>query len=812
MIPLLLALALGAKAPHGGVAAERLARIDGVVSESIARHELPGAVVLAGHRGKVIFRKAYGNRAVEPFREPMTVDTVFDVASLTKTVATATSVMILVEEGKLLLSDPVVKHIPAFAPEGGDRAKVTIEHLLTHRAGLPPDDPLDLYTGTPDEIFARKYQQPLKSAPGSQFVYSDVGYEVLGELVHRVSGERLDRFAEEHIFRPLGMKVTTFLPLSPRGGARGVSPRFTSEPAAAEGRASREAGGRQEGMRGQLSPRLPMPVSRVAPTERRGDHWMRGEVHDPRAYALGGIAGHAGLFSTAADLAKFCRMILEGGKLGHARILSPSGVEAMTRPRFYGDGDVRGLGWDVATGYSKNRGDLFPVGSIGHTGFTGTSLWIDPSSEGFVVFLSNRVHPDGKGDVLRLRALVSTIVAAAFLEDSRPRARALAARVPRPSREVAAGIDVLAAEGFRPVAGKRIGLVTNVTGRSRDGRSTIDVLTSLEARNAAVTVVRLFSPEHGLRTDADAPVPDQTDSTSGLPVISLYGERRRPALAELADLDALVLDIQDVGTRFYTYITTGGYLLEEAAKARVPLVVLDRPDPIGGTVVEGPLADPDKLSFTAYHAIPVRYGMTPGEMTLLVNAEKRLGADVRVVKMRGWSRDLWYDETGLEWVNPSPNMRSLEAAALYPGIGLLETTNLSVGRGTDTPFELVGAPWLDGRRLAQVLNARAIAGVRFSPVRFTPSASVFAGERCGGVRMNLVDREALRSVSLGIEIAVALRDLYPADWDRKNFVRLLANGVVFERLERGETAPAIIASWQKDLEGFEKRRVKYLLY
>src|SRR6266508_4085919 len=248
MIPLLLALALSAKMPHGGVAAERLARIDGVVSESIARHELPGAVVLAGHRGKVVFRKAYGNRAVEPFAEPMTVDTVFDVASLTKTVATATSIMILIEEGKLLLSDPVVKHIPEFAPEGGDRAKVTIEHLLTHRAGLPPDDPLDFYTGTPDEIFARKYQQPLKSAPGSQFVYSDAGYEVLGELVRRVSGERLDRFAEQHIFRALGMKDTGFLPLSP-----------------------------------QLSPRLPMPVSRVAPTERRGDHWKRGEVHDPSA-------------------------------------------------------------------------------------------------------------------------------------------------------------------------------------------------------------------------------------------------------------------------------------------------------------------------------------------------------------------------------------------------------------------------------------------------------------------------------------------------------------------------------------------------
>jgi uncharacterized protein YbbC (DUF1343 family) len=784
LIPILLALALAGKASHGGLAAERLARIDGVVSESIAKHELPGAVVLAGRRGKVVFRKAYGNRAVEPFAEPMTVDTVFDIASLTKTVATATSVMILVEEGKLLLSDPVVRHIPEFAPAGGDRAKVTIEHLLTHRAGLPPDDPLALYAGTPEEIFARKYQQPLKSAPGSQFVYSDAGYEVLGEIVRRVSGERLDRFAGDHIFRPLGMRDTFFNPLPPGEGRAGVT----------------------------VSPPHGIPISRIAPTEKRGDHWMRSEVHDPRAYALGGVAGHAGLFSTAADLAKFCQMILDGGKLGRARILSPAGVEAMTRPRFYGDGDVRGLGWDIATAYSKNRGDLFPVGSFGHTGFTGTSLWIDPASESFVVFLSNRVHPDGKGDVMRLRPLVSTIVAAAAMDDSRPRARALAARVPRPSREVAAGIDVLATEGFRLLAGKRIGLVTNATGRARDGRSTIDVLASPEAKKAGVTLVRLFSPEHGLRTDADAGVPDQKDPGTGLPVISLYGERRRPAPAELADLDALVLDLQDVGARFYTYITTSGYLVEEAAKAKIPLVVLDRPDPVGGMVVEGPPADSDKLSFTAYHMVPVRYGMTPGENALLVNGEKKLGADVRVVKMRGWSRDLWYDETGLEWVNPSPNMRSLAAAALYPGIGLLETTNLSVGRGTDTPFEVVGAPWLDGRRLAEVLNARAISGVRFSPVHFTPSASVFAGERCGGIRFDVVDREALRSVSLGIEIAVALRDLYPADWDRKGFLTLLANGDAFSRLERGETAASIIASWQKDLDDFVKRRAKCLLY
>ena len=646
MIPLLLALALGARAPHGGLAAERLLRIDTVVTESLAKHELPGAVVLVGHRGKTVFQKAWGNRAVEPFAEPMTVDTVFDAASLTKPVATATSVMILIEEGKLLLSDPVVRFIPEFAAGGGDRAKVTIEQLLTHRAGFPPDDPLELYTGTPDEIFARKYQQPLASPPGARFVYSDVGYEVLGEVVRRVSGSRLDRFAEDHIFRPLGMKDTGFRPLSPP-----LTPRPRS-------------GGEGEGGGGAAR----RDLSRFAPTERRGNHWMRGEVHDPRAYALGGVAGHAGLFSTAADLAKFCQMILDGGRLGGARILSPAGVEAMTRPRFSGDGDVRGLGWDIATGYSRNRGDLFPPGSFGHTGFTGTSLWIDPASDTFVVFLSNRVHPDGKGDVGRLRALVATIAASAVTDDVRPQARALAARLPRPSREVAAGIDVLAADGFRAIAGKKVGLVTNVTGRARGGRSTIEVLVSAEAKKAGVTLVRLFSPEHGLATDADAAVASGTDPTTGLSVVSLYGDRRRPTPGELAGLDLLVLDIQDVGTRFYTYIATGGYLVEEAARAKIPLVVLDRPDPIGGLLIEGPPADPDRLSFTAYHPIPVRYGLTPGELLLLVNAERKLGADVRVMRNDVVSlEDVVNANADRIVISPGPGRPEAAAGTTRPG-------------------------------------------------------------------------------------------------------------------------------------------------
>ncbi|MEP6471988.1 MAG: DUF1343 domain-containing protein, partial [Acidobacteriota bacterium] len=379
-------------------------------------------------------------------------------------------------------------------------------------------------------------------------------------------------------------------------------------------------------------------------------------------------------------------------------------------------------------------------------------------------------------------------------------------------REVLAGVDVLAADGFKALAGRRIGLVTNATGRARDGRSTIEVLASDEAKKAGVKLVRLFSPEHGITSDADAKVADQVEPVTGLPIHSLYGEERRPRARDLEGLDALVLDIQDVGTRFYTYITTAAYLQPEVARANIPLVVLDRPDPIGPVPVDGPLADSDRISFTVPHTIPVRYGMTPGELALLFDEEGKIGAKVEIVKMRGWSRRLWYDETGLEWVNPSPNMRSLTEALLYPGIGLLETTNVSVGRGTDSPFEVVGAPWLDGSRLAAVLSAREVRGVTFTPIHFTPASSTFAGERCGGVRLTVTDRNALAPVALGVEIAVALRDLHPQDWKIEKFLDLLANRDTFERLQRGETAASIVASWKNGLEQFRRRRAKFLLY
>ena len=322
----------------------------------------------------------------------------------------------------------------------------------------------------------------------------------------------------------------------------------------------------------------------------------------------------------------------------------------------------------------------------------------------------------------------------------------------------------------------------------------------------------LFSPEHGIRGLADEKISDSKDEQTGLPIYSLYGETRRPKPEQLKNLDAIVFDIQDIGTRFYTYISTLGYVMEEAAKARMPVFVLDRPNPINGVDVEGPIADNDKLSFTAHHPIPVRHGMTVGELAQLFNQQRQIGCDLRVIKMEGWRRQMWFDATNLDWVNPSPNMRSLTEATLYPGVGLLETTNVSVGRGTNTPFEVVGAPWIKGQELAAYLNRRNIAGVRFVPLRFTPNASVFKDESCSGINIIVTDRAKFRPVRTGIEIAVALRRLYPNDWKIDSYLRLLVNAATLEQVKRGDLPENIERSWAASLAEFERSRATVLLY
>ena len=724
-----------------------LSRIDTVVNESIRRNETPGAVVLISHNGKTIYRKAFGHRALEPRREPMTLDTIFDLASLTKVIATATSIMILHERGRLSLSDKVARYIPEFAQAG--KQNITIEHLMTHRSGLIVDNPLSDYSVAAD-AFNNIYKLTPQNEPGTRFLYSDVGYIVAAEIIHRMSGQTLDQFADQNIFKPLRMRDTFF--------------KFPDTSF----------------------------LSRIALTERRDGRWRRGEVHDPRAHLLGGVAGHAGLFSTVDDLAIFCRMILGGGSINGVRVLSEASVKRMTTSSTLPPRQLRGIGWDIDTEFSTPRGALFPTGSFGHTGFTGTSIWIDPASKTFVILLTNRVHPSGRGDVRQLRSAVATLAAESLM------ANALT------------GVDVLERDGFRQLSGRRIGLITNHTGLTRDGRSTIDVL----AAAPNLKLIALFSPEHGIRGAADDRVNDERDEKTGLPVYSLYaGNRRRPTTEMLNGIDTLVFDIQDIGTRFYTYISTCGYAMEEAARHRLRFVVLDRPNPINGVDIEGPISDPEfNGGFNSLFSMPVRHGMTCGEIATMFRSERKLDLELTVVKMESWRRADYLDATGLKWVNPSPNMRSLTQATLYPGIGLLETTNLSVGRGTTTPFELVGAPWIDGDRLARALNNARLPGVQFRAVRFRPDSSKYANEECSGINIVITDRNNFRPVLTGFEIAYQLRRMYRSIWEAEDYLRLLSNRRVHEALLANRNATVLSSIGAADLEGFKKRRKDFLLY
>lgn len=370
------------------------------------------------------------------------------------------------------------------------------------------------------------------------------------------------------------------------------------------------------------------------------------------------------------------------------------------------------------------------------------------------------------------------------------------------------GIDILQREDFRALHGRHIGLITNHTGLNQDGKATADLLRA-EKR---VGLQALFGPEHGIRGALDAKVPDSVDEATGLPVYSLYGVRNRPTEEQLSGLDTLVFDIQDIGCRFYTYISTLAYCMEVAAQHHLRFVVLDRPNPIGGIAMEGPIADADKLTFTACHPIPVRHGMTVGELARLIAAEKKLQADLQVIQVEGWKRSEFWDATGLTWVNPSPNMRSLTQALLYPGIGLLEFTNISVGRGTDTPFEVIGAPWIQGRKLAADLNARRLSGIRFVPVRYTPKSSVHANKPCEGVNFVITDRRDFIPVRTGLHIAEALRRLFPNDWEPKRYITLIADQETYDALLTGKRADEIIAAWKPGLDTFRERRKAHLLY
>jgi uncharacterized protein YbbC (DUF1343 family)/CubicO group peptidase (beta-lactamase class C family) len=768
-------------ATHNSTPYPKLRVIDSIVQDAIHDRQIPGAVVLVWHDGQVVYHKAIGDRALEPRREPMTVDTIFDIASLTKVVATTTAVMQLVERGELRLNDPVAKYLPEFGQNGKD--EITVRQLMTHYSGLEEDlDLVQPWQGQQTGFRMAFVEKPV-FPPGSRFLYSDVNFVVLGALVEKISGMPLEQYAAKNIFAPLNMTHTRYLP-----------------PASWK--------------------------AKIAPTQfDEQNKMLRGVVHDPTTRRMGGVAGHAGVFSTADDLSLFAQALLNGSK-----ILSAGSVEKMTTPQQPPTAHtLRGLGWDIDSPFSSNRGDLLPVGSFGHTGFTGTSLWIDPTTRTFIIILSNAVHPRGKGSAIALRSKVATVVAAELSltapERERLRWQSLtgynetqtaARRVASRNGTAKTGIDVLEAHNFDLIRGstakKKIGLLTNQTGVDSQGMRTIDVL----AHAPDVSLAAIFSPEHGVTGELDTTkVGDSLDSATGIPVYSVYGatdSARRPSIDVLKNLDAVVVDIQDAGVRFYTYETTLGYFLEGAAKAGIDVIVLDRPNPITGSFVQGPLPDPGRENFTSYTTVPVRHGMTMGELAGMFNAERHIDAHLQVVPMEGWVRGDWFDSTGLTWINPSPNLRSLTQATLYPGVGLIEGANISVGRGTDSPFEVLGAPWINGRELADYLNARNISGVRFVPVRFAPTENRYAGERCSGVNIVLIERNAFDAPELGVELASALHKLYPEQFQLEKIQDLLLNQSVYDAIARGDDPRRISEDWRAALETFQALRQKYLIY
>lgn len=783
MLALLAALGTAqAQAPLAGPDLGTLnwSPLDTAVRAQIAAGELPGAVIVAGDAQRIWLRKAYGWRAKLPKPEPMTPETIFDLASLTKVLVTTTAVLQLAEQGQLDLNAPAARYWPAFGAHG--KEQVTLTQLLSHSSGLRAGfNPRQRWKGEAaglQRIIAERLVQP----SGTQIVYSDLNFLVLGELVQRVSGQRLAAYAQTHIFGPLGMHDTRY----------GV-------------------------------PRAQLP--RVAPTQEINGHYLRGEVHDATAWRFGGVSGQSGVFGSADDLARFAQALLNRGALGPARILQPQTVDALLLPH----GPLhttpwRGLGWQLQPPLLANRDALPPLGTLAHTGYTGTGLWLDFVQGRFVIILSNRVHPDGQGDARPLRRQVLALLSSAApplawdkLTALEPRFAAYPSTPPPPAADepppaVATGIDVLRMQGYAPLVGKRIGLITNVSALDQRGWRTLDRLRWVPG----VNLVKVFSPEHGLYGDQEGRIASDAEPLSGLPVISLYGQTQRPSAEMLQGLDALVFDMQDAGARFYTYISTMGLAMEAAAQAGLPFIVLDRPNPIGAERIGGPVLDDSARSFTGYARLPVLHGMTVGELAQLFrdDIKQRQGREVQlqVVPMQGYKRSLYFDQTGLDWTPPSPNLRTLNTALLYPGVAWVEGSNVSVGRGTEHPFEWLGAPWIQSAKLLQALRQHALPGLQFEAVDFTPQAGPYRGVLCHGVRIRVTQRAELDTALLGVSLVQTLYRLWPQSFDLQRTADIIGSADTMQALREGQAPRAIAQRWQANLLSFSQLRSAHLLY
>ena len=715
----------------------------GALVRAVEETRNPGAAAYVGNLEGTLFRRATGMRQLEPSQHPASPDTVYDLASLTKTVATTTAVLLLQDDGELDIDAPLTEFLPIDMYAG-----VTLRHLLTHTAGLVAGSPYYREVSSTAEMIERFAARSLDWPPGSRRRYSDVGFILLGHVVELVAKDSLDAFCKERIFEPLGMTSTAFNP----------SEELTARAAATE----------RCNWRGRV---------------------MVGEVHDENAYAVGGVSGHAGLFSTVDDLARYCRGLLRG------ELLREETIEEMIRPGQIPSYPWQGLGWRIAPWESETQGYLPSRRAFGHAGWTGTSLWVDRDAGLFAALLGNTCHPSRNN---RQNRAFRGIFHAALAKSLYPARSA-----------VHSGLDRLLRDEFAPLKNRRFALLTNHAAVDALGRHIIDVL----RLDPGLELKRLFSPEHGIRGHAEAG--EDVPSEGGpIPVTSLYGDRKEPSAEELDEIDLFVVDLQDIGSRYYTYMATMKDCMAACAAKGVPVLVLDRPNPIGGEVLEGPIATRTD-SPVSCAAIPVRHGMTMGELALYF-AEHELDAprpSVQVYPLDNWRRDLYFDDLSYPWLPPSPNIPTPETALFYVGTCLFEGVNLNEGRGTDTPFHVFGAPWLDPVAVLRDIEPEESRGCVLEPVTYTPvsmpgraSHPEYQDEECRGIRIRMTNRSEMRPFTMVLALIQAIRAHHPSQFEWKPMFNLLAGGPTLRReLEAGDSALTIVDRHAGALESFRER-------
>jgi uncharacterized protein YbbC (DUF1343 family) len=770
--------------------------LDSIVRVALAEGAAPGASLAVGRHGRVVHMRGYGRIASDAAAAAVTDSTRYDMASLTKVIATTTAAMILEERGLLNIDRPVHDYLPELAAP--EKAAITVRQLLAHNGGFRSGAPLWREFRGVTAFLNAMNERPLAYNPGDSTIYSDWDLIMTGAIVERLAGQKLDVFLQENVWGPLGMRDTGFNPLA-------LAPMPADSDCTSVLRDDHP-----------LLPRI--AVTEMDTVYRR--RMIHGIVHDENACALGGVAGHAGLFSSARDLAVFAQMMLNGGEYNGARILRATTVARWTARQ---GRSSRALGWDTPSPGST-AGRYFSPRSFGHTGFTGTSIWMDPEKGVFVALLTNRVHPtraNTRHEPLR-RAIADEVqkaIADAPLREWTP------PPPPRRTSAVTVGADRLIGEFAHLVNFKRVAVVANHSARLGNGTHLVDALHGMPN----VKLQALFGMEYNIRSNDYSATrdPESTiDPQTGVVKYNLYGEHHKPTPEMLKGIETIVFDIQEVGARFYEHINILGFVMEAAAEQGIDVVVLDRPNPITGVKQDGFVTDEEFLyRFGSYARVPVIHGLTMAELARYYNGEKALRggvtAKLHVVPMIGWRRTMWFDETGLAWRKPSPNLLTLNSLLAYTGTCLFEALNVSEGRGSDAPFEYVGAPWLDHTRAVAMLNQLGLRGVTFDTISFTPEQKPFhgrppelAGELVRGIAVRVTDRNAFEPYKAGVAMVWAIHSLHPDKlvWNDSVLERLSATRRLKTMIQAGRTPPEIFASWQDEAATFAARSAPYRIY